>query len=94
MLPQFTLAKVCRWSFAVFDWLQLISPFVEQSPVDPQFLGERHDIVATLQPLDSHLSKRFGISTYCSFLCHSQSLSLQGVPIASVSFEGFSPKEE
>jgi hypothetical protein len=59
--------------------------------VHPQFLGECHDVVATLQPLDRHLPKGLGISTYYSFLCHSQFLSLQSVPIASVSFEGFSP---
>jgi hypothetical protein len=40
--------------------------------VHPQFLGERHNVVATLQTLDSHLPKRLGISTYYSFLCHSQ----------------------
>jgi hypothetical protein len=29
------LTGVCRWSFTVFDRLQLIAPFVEQSPVHP-----------------------------------------------------------
>ena len=35
LLPQCTLARACRWSLAVFDRLQLIPPFVEQSVHPP-----------------------------------------------------------
>ena len=75
------------------EFLIRFPPFVEQSPLHTQILGGRDDVVATLQPLDSHLPERLGISTYCSFLCHSQFRSLPSVPIASGSFEGWSKLE-
>ena len=76
------------WPLAVFDRLQLIPPFVEQAPVNAKLLGECDDIIATLQPLHSHLPKCVRILANCSLICHLQSLSLHSVPIASVSIEG------
>jgi hypothetical protein len=48
LLPQLTLAGVRRWSIAVLDRLQLISPLVEQAPVNAQLLRECNDVLATL----------------------------------------------
>jgi hypothetical protein len=86
LLPQFTLSRVCRWSFAVIDRLQLITPLVQQPPMHAELLGERDDVFAALQPLDRHLPKCLGVTPYCSLLCHLQFLSLQSVPIPCVSF--------
>jgi len=79
------------FSFAILHWFQLIPPFVKQSPVHAEFLGQRDDGVATLQPLRCHLAKGFGAPPDCSLLCHSQLLSLQGVANQRVSFLGVSP---
>jgi hypothetical protein len=58
------------------DCLQLIPPFVKESSVH-QSLEERDDVVATLQPFDSHLPERFGISIHRLSVYHSHFLSLQ-----------------
>src|SRR5436305_7084597 len=55
-----------------------------------ELFRERDNVVATLQPLNCHLPECLGVPSYSSF-CHSQFLSLHGVPIASVSASGFSP---
>ena len=57
---------------------------------DVELFRERDNVVATLQPLNCHLPECLGVPSYSSF-CHSQFLSLHGVPIASVSASGFSP---
>jgi hypothetical protein len=85
LLPKFTLSGVRRWSFAVVYRLQLIAPLVQKPPMHAEFLGERDDVLAALQPLDRHLPECLGISPY-SLFCHLQFLSLQSVPISSVSF--------
>src|SRR6516164_11858915 len=83
--------RIVAGPFAILHWFQLITPFVKHSAVHAEFLGQRDDVVATLQPLHCHLAKSFGVTPDCSLLCHSQFLSLQCVPITSVSFDGFSP---
>jgi hypothetical protein len=78
-------------ALAVFDRPQLIPPFVAQSPVHPQLLGERDDFVATLPSLDGHLG---GKPSDIALLLVSLPLAVpfcENVPIASASFEGFSP---
>jgi hypothetical protein len=58
-----------------------------------EFFGKRDNVVAALQPLDCHLSECLGIPSDRSPLRQLQFLSLQNVPIASVSILGFSPKK-
>jgi hypothetical protein len=55
-----------------------------------QFLRERHNVLAALQPLHRHPAELVRITSH-SFLCHLQFLSLHSVPFPSVSFLGFSP---
>jgi nucleotidyltransferase/DNA polymerase involved in DNA repair len=54
-----------------------------------QFLRERHNVLAALQPLHRHPAELVRITSH-SFLCHLQFLSLHSVPFPSVSFWGFS----
>ena len=56
--------------------LQLIAPLVQQPPMIPKFLRQRHDVVALLQPLHRHLPERHSdtaplvfFATRSSFLC-------------------------
>jgi hypothetical protein len=79
-----------RRAFAVVDRFQAITPLVEQPLMDTELSGQSQHVLAALQPLHRHLPKCLGVPSHSS-LCHSQFLSLQGVPIASVSTFGFSP---
>jgi hypothetical protein len=58
---------------------------VQPPAMNPELFRQLQDVVAVPQPIDRHLPERLWISPY-SPLCHSQLLSLQRVPIASVSF--------
>src|SRR5579863_7478660 len=60
--------------------------------MDTELSGQSQNVLAALQPLHRHLPECLGVPSHSS-LCHSQFLSLQGVPIASVSTFGFSPKQ-
>ena len=53
---------------------------VQQPPMNIQFLGQRHDVVALLHPLDAHAPKLVRIPPHSS-LGHLQLLSLLSVPI-------------
>jgi hypothetical protein len=89
--PQFTLFGVLRRCLAVVNRLQLIAPFVQQPAMHAEFFCQRDNVVAPLQSLDRHLPECLRVSPRRSLFCHSQFLSLQGVPTASVSILGFSP---
>jgi len=88
--PQFTFFGVLRRCLAVINRLHLIAPFVQQPAMHAQFFRQRDNIFAALQPLNCHLPECLRV-VLPSSRCHSQFLSLQGVPIASVSILGFSP---
>ena len=58
--------------------------------LDAKLVRQRRDARTTLHSLHRHLSERQGVFAD-SLLCHSQLLSLQSVPTATVSNEGVSP---
>lgn len=58
--------------------------------MNAELFRQGNNVVAPLQPLDRQFAECSGIPSHSS-LCHSQFLSLQSVPIASVSLLGFSP---
>ena len=72
------------------EFLIRFPPFVEQSPVHTQLLGERDDVVATLQPLDSHFRDVLRYRPIARFFATRSSLISAKCANVSVSFEGFS----
>ena len=50
------------------EMIQLISPLVEQVPVNAQLLGQRNDVISALQRLHGHLPKCLWVSAYRSVI--------------------------
>jgi|SRR5215469_16729847 len=76
------------WCF--FSWLEVIEfglPVVETPPAYTQFFRQIANVVGTSHALDSHALKLPRVS----LPLHLAVLSLQSVPIPTVSFQGCSP---
>jgi len=76
------------WCF--FSWLEVIEfglPLVEAPPAYTQFFRQIANVVGTSHALDSHALKLPRVS----LPLHLAVLSLQSVPIPTVSFQGCSP---
>src|ERR1700678_1526206 len=70
-----------------FEQIQFGSPFVETSSSHAELLGQLTDVLTTL-----HASYRHPLKlSWISLPLHFALLSLQSVPISSVSFQGFTP---
>src|SRR5262249_30827938 len=63
---------------------------IQQPLMYAELSGRSQNVLAALQPLHHHLPECRGVPSHSS-LCHSHFLSLQSVPIASVSILGFTP---
>jgi hypothetical protein len=50
------------------DWLQLIAPRIQQSPMHTQFLRQRDDILAAPQPFDDAIERQSALSVCCQGL--------------------------